>query len=319
MHDGLDGDDIYIMVEDEFLAIAKRFTQHLHHAEYVRLKNAAKTRNASTITTISRPTDSITAMREETKRRKVHEAKAAKQKSALEQLKTRAAATRPRTGSEEESDEDVATKDEIWAGTTLQGLMSSPSSSRQQMSLTGLQGVMSSTRAAAGFSKPQAPVSKPRTSDMGADVAVDKPVGHAFAVTGHTGDDATASDDDDDLDAPVAQARHTARSSHTTVTTTRTTARATSSTKSLEQPLSSPPLPRPHRTTLPRSLHGLSKEKQSLPETKARPSSDMLDSFSHPQSDVSARLMKRMAKMNARNGKETETKPSVDEIPIFLV
>jgi hypothetical protein len=71
MEEGLDGDDAYIMVEDEFQAVAKGFTQHLHHAEYVRLKNLAKTQNASTINTISRPVDSITEMREETKKRRL--------------------------------------------------------------------------------------------------------------------------------------------------------------------------------------------------------------------------------------------------------
>jgi len=38
MKEGLAGDDIWVMVEDEFLATAKAFTAHLHHAEYQRLK-----------------------------------------------------------------------------------------------------------------------------------------------------------------------------------------------------------------------------------------------------------------------------------------
>lgn len=38
---GLDGDDIYVMVEDEFLATAQTFTQHLHQAEYHRLRKQA--------------------------------------------------------------------------------------------------------------------------------------------------------------------------------------------------------------------------------------------------------------------------------------
>jgi len=313
MHEGLDCDDIYIMVEDEFQAVAKQFTQHLHHAEYVRLKNAAKTRNASAITTISRPTDSITVMREETKRRKDHEAKTVKQKSALEQLKAKAAAKRPKSGSDEESEDDVASEDAPWAGTTLQGLMTSPSSSKQQMSLTGLQGVMSSTRAAAGFSKPQAPVSRPKIFDTGPDVAVDK---HVVGASATAEDDETVSDDDEDLDATVTHVRHTARSSHATATTTNT---ATASTAARKYRLPSPPTRPPPRTTLRRPSLNLSNPKQSPQRTKARISSDILDSFPPPRSDVSARMMKRRAEMNARKGKETETKPSVDEIPIFLV
>jgi hypothetical protein len=42
MKDGLAGDDIWVMVEDEFLATAKAFTAHLHHAEYQRLKGLAR-------------------------------------------------------------------------------------------------------------------------------------------------------------------------------------------------------------------------------------------------------------------------------------
>ncbi|MCJ1250597.1 hypothetical protein MMC30_007825 [Trapelia coarctata] len=315
MHEGLDRDDIYIMVEDEFQAVSKRFTQHLHHAEYVRLKNVAKARNASTITTISRPTDSITAMREETKRRRYHEAKATKQKSALEQLKARAAAKRPKTGSEEESEEDVAREDTPWAGTMLQGLMTSPSSSRQQMSLTGLQGVMSSTRAAAGFSKPQAPTSRPRAFDMGPDLLVQKQVVRASATAE---DDATASDDDD-LDAPVPQVRHEARSSHITTARPKSVAKGTISTTAQKPPLLSSPLQPPLRTTLSRPNQTLSKSNQSSQRIKSRVSSDIFDGFPLPRSDVSARMMKRRAEMNARKGKETETKPSLDEIPIFLV
>jgi hypothetical protein len=38
MEVGLDKDDRYRMVEDEFLEAAKMFTQHLHAAEYQRMK-----------------------------------------------------------------------------------------------------------------------------------------------------------------------------------------------------------------------------------------------------------------------------------------
>ena len=42
MHPGLNADDIYVMVEDEFLATAQLYTQHLHQAEYQRLKALAR-------------------------------------------------------------------------------------------------------------------------------------------------------------------------------------------------------------------------------------------------------------------------------------
>lgn len=55
MVDGIDGDDIYRMVEDEFYLIANKFTAHLHAAEYQKLQEEAKSHNAATIRNISRP------------------------------------------------------------------------------------------------------------------------------------------------------------------------------------------------------------------------------------------------------------------------
>ncbi|KAK6078605.1 hypothetical protein SCUP515_09655 [Seiridium cupressi] len=55
MVDGLDKDDMYRMVEDEFYVTASRFTAHLHAAEYQRLQADAKSYNATTIKNISRP------------------------------------------------------------------------------------------------------------------------------------------------------------------------------------------------------------------------------------------------------------------------
>lgn len=55
MISGIDHDDQYRMVEDEFLTVAAGFTRHLHAAEYQRLKGLAKSENAETIQNISRP------------------------------------------------------------------------------------------------------------------------------------------------------------------------------------------------------------------------------------------------------------------------
>ncbi len=55
MLDGIENDDGYRMVEDEFLSVAGEFTRHLHAAEYQRLKQLAKAQNAETIRNISRP------------------------------------------------------------------------------------------------------------------------------------------------------------------------------------------------------------------------------------------------------------------------
>ncbi|KAF2152294.1 hypothetical protein K461DRAFT_278512 [Myriangium duriaei CBS 260.36] len=48
LHEGYDADDGHMMVEDEFLATAQLYTQHLHYAEYARLKKAARERENAT-------------------------------------------------------------------------------------------------------------------------------------------------------------------------------------------------------------------------------------------------------------------------------
>ncbi|MCJ1415948.1 hypothetical protein MMC32_002283 [Xylographa parallela] len=331
MVEGLDRDDIYIMVEDEFHAVAKQFTQHLHHAEYKRLKNLAKIRNASTITTISRPTDSITEMREETKKRKTSESKAAKQKNALAHIKGQAAAKRPRQGSDVESDVEITRGDGLWAGTTLHGLMTSPS--RKQTSLTGLQGVLSSTRAAAGYSKPAGRVSQtkyfgldPQPGSLGQSTHTATSTRISTGIRTADGD-STATEEDDDLDASSVtkrSVRKAASGSHQSTTTTRPISRAEMATARNHSLPSLPSPPRMRHNALGQISNP--SETTSIPKrNKAVPVHDTLDELPRSissQSAVSKRIMKRRADMNSRKLKEAiETKGtgSVNEIPIFLV
>ncbi|PLB51081.1 hypothetical protein P170DRAFT_159482 [Aspergillus steynii IBT 23096] len=189
--EGLDNDDIYMMVEDEFYAVAQTFTQHLHYAEYVRRKKEAKLQNAAAIQDLARPTDGVTPMSEETKKRHEAGALSIRQKEGLGQIQS----GRPAVDSEDSDDveEDVAL-DDTFAGTSLHDLLMSP---RKARSLVGMQGVKSSTRAAAGFSQ---------SSDTRMDTAVRNESRDA-----NTDVDATASEDDD-LDAqaqtPTATASH---------------------------------------------------------------------------------------------------------------
>ena len=326
MIEGLDRDDIYVMVEDEFHAVAKQFTQHLHHAEYKRLKNLAKTRNASAITTISRPTDSITEMRAETKKRKEHESKAAKQKIALALMKGQAVAKRPKTGSDIESDVEVTKADGLWAGTTLHGLMTSPS--RKQTSLTGLQGVLSSTRAAAGYSKPEGRASQAKHFDLGPRAGTHIAPSTRVLSGAHTVDgDSTATEEDDDLDAPSVtnrSVREPASSSLRSTIITKPLSRVRIATIP-NRPLSSlPSPPRMHHSPLRHTSNPSNTTSAPKRNTSIRVH-NMHDELPRPissQSAVSKRIMKRRADMNARKIKEAiETKGSgsVNEIPIFLV
>jgi hypothetical protein len=198
MRDGLDHDDIYMMVEDEFYSVCKTFTQHLHHAEYVRQKELAKARNVSTISAISRPVDTSTKMRAETAKRREKELNAEKAKAALNQIHRQAAARRPKTDADEGEEERIAMKDDApWAGTALQNFMASPS--RAQKSLAGLHAAEAGTRAAAGFSGPAVKqVSSSRTFDLKPSSSKDSRREKGYVSKSES---TTSGEDDDDLDA----------------------------------------------------------------------------------------------------------------------
>ncbi|EHA52315.1 hypothetical protein MGG_05807 [Pyricularia oryzae 70-15] len=117
MISGVDGDDIWRMVEDEFLSVAGAFTAHLHRAEYKRLKRVAESQNAKTISTISRP---VACDRTDTvKRRQDREELERRQGGAIKRMR----ASSDGKNSNESDDDDGPSP---WAGTALQGLMDSP-------------------------------------------------------------------------------------------------------------------------------------------------------------------------------------------------
>ncbi|TEA17353.1 hypothetical protein C8034_v000463 [Colletotrichum sidae] len=114
MIDGLDNDDKYRMVEDEFFTVAGHFTAHLHAAEYQRLTARTRSHNAETIRNISRPV--VGSLTELARRRQEEVLRKKKQREAIRRSK-------------KDVDNDDASGDETampWQGTSLQGLMSSP-------------------------------------------------------------------------------------------------------------------------------------------------------------------------------------------------
>lgn len=143
MHEGLDADDAFIMVEDEFQAVAQSFTAHLHHAEYKRLVNEAKMARRKQLPEIHP--------------RMTRESKIKLQKTALSDkqragLKTMTSA--PLQEADEDIDQSEAARQEEkvpdpWAGTSLASLMSNES--QHKTSLKGLERVSNATRAAQGF------------------------------------------------------------------------------------------------------------------------------------------------------------------------
>ncbi|KAK3707487.1 hypothetical protein LTR37_012129 [Vermiconidia calcicola] len=193
MREGYDADDIYRMVEDEFYITAKKFTQHIHHAEYARLKRLAKSRGAGTLKSISRGTDGRTEQSTELKLRLEAEAKAKKQKAGLKGM--------------DSDDESSGNEDDYMNDPQLAGLMTGEELTGRD--LTGLAKAKSNTRAAAGFDQ------SPRNVERFRDAFADGSKGPAEATSNKRGQPfsnevySSDEDDDEDLDTapPVKQAR----------------------------------------------------------------------------------------------------------------
>ncbi|KIW81943.1 hypothetical protein Z517_04969 [Fonsecaea pedrosoi CBS 271.37] len=142
MREGYDGDDIYIMVEDEFQTVAQSYTAHLHHAEYRRLIKQAREAAPKPLPEPTSP------MSERTKRRLKSVALQNKQKKTLRRV-----LRDPTLEDEENEDNEDKIVDDLWTGTSLAPLMAS--GSQQKKSLVGLEGISSSTKAGMGLARIQ--------------------------------------------------------------------------------------------------------------------------------------------------------------------
>lgn len=191
MDEGADRDDKYRMVEDEFLSIAKKWTVHLHTAEYHRQKRMARNKNAEAINSISRP---VTQRMPEQTRKKLDSINLSKtQRSMLLGLLGK------KDGGAEESDGEEA-DDLPYIGTSLHGLMDSPR--KRAASLVKLGSITSGTRAAAGFQNPVQ-----RSSQRSRHSTSPQPrsaMAMASAKAPGSGSVTESTDDeDDDLDGPI--------------------------------------------------------------------------------------------------------------------
>jgi hypothetical protein len=144
MEEGLGHDDRFRMVEDEFLDMARHFTRHLHAAEYQRMRKAARSPNAGTTGSISRPV--TTKMLSDT-RRAAEGAKRSKKQAKV----TRKRLGERISGSVSDGDSDSAPNP--WVGTSLHCLMESPR--RPAASLSKISKANRTTKAAAGFREPR--------------------------------------------------------------------------------------------------------------------------------------------------------------------
>lgn len=202
MIEGLGHDDGYRMVEDELLTMAGRFTAHLHAAEYHRQKQQAKTRNADTIDTISRPVVGRMTPTVKAKRGRLD-----KSRNMAGGLR-RALANGRDNGVDAESEDDAP-----WVGTSLQGLMEAPRGSAIRLSRLASVG----PGAKAGGSRPDRVMrgSASQASVTGSESRASTRPLHRKRNVPESAEETT---DDDDLDTPEPTRRQSARPPHLATT-----------------------------------------------------------------------------------------------------
>lgn len=188
MLDGFDNEDRYRMVEDEFLDIAKEYTQHLHAAEYLRLKSAARNRSSATISSIERPVTG--GMPDATKRMLEGIERAKKQADAVAELK------RKKPKYEVESEEDAP---EPWLGTALHGLMEEPRA--QFPTVTDVVETAVASKAAKGYKGNK--LGRMDSYGLGSGSDTDQAPARVSTSKANQRGVGTESDEDDDLDAPL--------------------------------------------------------------------------------------------------------------------
>lgn len=316
--EGFDNDDIYVMVEDEFYAVAQSFTKHLHFAEYVRQAKEAKSQTASGIQELARHTDGITPMSEETKKKKEAEGLGERQKKGLGMLENN-------EGSREGKDEEDVFQDDSWAGTSLYDLMMSP---RRSRTLVGAQRIKSSTRAAAGF------VQSSQNSSAGG-IAVP---GLSSSPLGRRGEERRGSvqeiaSEDDDLDVqPTTTFKRriedirTPKTEKSDESITPTPARSISHApdNSIKKPK---PETKPMPTPTPSINTAGNKTRPSPSPFKPKPRIRMLfddfDELPEPASNISMQEQKRKSSSSigkSANGRDERKKKSrLNEVPTFVL
>lgn len=257
-------DDKYRMVEDEFLSIAQLFTNHLHRAEYNRLETLAKSHNAATIRSLERPVvDSQTKV---AKRRAKEINRVTKQRRLLG---------------------DKYDVELPWIGTSLQGLMESPSKAAKMIrpfptNKTG-------TRAAAGFGLQ---TSTSAVSSPALKVGQNSVSGNANRRVSVWDNDSDETDDDD-LGAVSAN---------------------TASTKVRSLPSVRPKSPLASKSS------SASKVMSRWTETKILTATQELESEDDDPFGINKRIMQRQKSRKSlwKPTKKPSQQPSPDIIPTFL-
>lgn len=311
-----------MMVEDEFYAVAQRFTQHLHYAEYVRRTKEVKSQNAARIGDIARPTDGITPMSEETKKKKEAEALAARQKAGLEQVRE----TTDRGEGNDDNDEDDD-DDDTWAGTSLHDLMTSPRKARSLVG--GTRGIKSATRAAAGYVQ-----TSQNSATTAGPLSPSSPLGHREQERqDQVVLDETASEVDDDLDVqPTTTFKRTVHdiSTPNDTKTPKTEPKTERSNISSIAPTKSIPANEstrnPEKARQTPSINARNKT-QPVSNPRKKLLFDDFDELPEPKSNISMQEQKSKSSSSisrtpsgSRSGDNKESKKSrLNEVPMFLL
>ncbi|TVY48842.1 hypothetical protein LOCC1_G000985 [Lachnellula occidentalis] len=205
MDEGIEKDDKFRMVEDEFLTAAQQFTVHLHTAEYKRQQKSVKAQKADEIKSISRP---VTGKMPDQTKRKVESVNRSKtQRNAIENILNQ------KPGDPKDSDDSDDAIDLPYIGTTLHGLMDSPRKKAASLRNIGSIKTNTTTRAAAGFQRPSALL---RSSQLSVTESPRASRGRKASQTGNESSTASSDEDDDDLDAPIPAPRLSALDSKQT-------------------------------------------------------------------------------------------------------
>ena len=307
MKEGVDADDAWVMVEDEFLGTANLFTQHLHRAEYQRLKELVGTQNESVTRNITRPVVSDAKVVGERAKRMEADAKSSSQRKVLQAI-------------------IKGKEDTPWMqDPRLAGLMNRPPASSAL--LASRTGAKANTRAAAGFAKAH-PSPPPRISQEKFTSTSSKPRPSGLAgLAREIEKPDTSDDDDDDLDGP----------SHFRVPLRKPEEMHHPRERSFESAKTSQY--EPHRGRPPDSaltLEGITAPHNSSPKASSALSSrsmtsrpgrssaiDLLDDFDFPKRKTPFGYEERLAKQKSEKAnKERDQKRKsllLGEIPTFLV
>ena len=348
---GLDGDDVYMMVEDEFYATAQTFTAHLHRAEYKRLMREAreKKRRGLAPAVPGILDDAARAVRDKLTRQALDERQGSGVKALMGGLLS---SDREDEGELEREEEKV---NDPWAGTSLAPLMRYDSNER--VSLKGLERISGATRAAQGFGPSRGRVSTGVEGGEGEDE-------NGNGSRRENGTHVTGGDASSDLEEG-ARAMYEVRGSSSANINGSEAARAKSSSMEQKRQESKELPPAPARSKLAREHHRIpepklvkkqnmasendNKSKHGLTNkpTKAAPAKkkyksfiDSLDDFdqdtfeqAQTQTQTQARSSQRPALASAAHekpqprikhedkGKDKDKKDRssrYDEIPIFL-